>query len=142
MFGKKKTSEFNILALNVDWSKDFEPLNFVMQRKKNITKNYVINVITTQKEKDTYLNDNELEPVIENSVMETVNVLDGVYKQFLITKYFGSEDNLITFIAEDYYVDLTAYAINKNTEKIKKVMTDKVVKNISELNNRINNKNN
>ena len=134
---KKNKNEYNILSLNVDWTKDYEPLNFVMQRKKNITKNYVINVVTTQKEKDTYLTDVELEPIIEQSVFETVGMLDGVYKEYMIKKYFGSEDNMVTFIAEDYYVDLTSYAINKNTEKIKRIATEKVVKNISDLNNKL-----
>ena len=108
-----------------------------MQRKKNITKNYVINVVTTQKEKDTYLTDVELEPIIEQSVFETVDMLDGVYKEYMIKKYFGSEDNMVTFIAEDYYVDLTSYAINKNTEKIKRIATESIVKNISDLNNKL-----
>lgn len=134
---KKNKNEYNILSLNVDWTKDYEPLNFVMQRKKNITKNYVINVVTTQKEKDTYLTDVELEPIIEQSVFETVDMLDGVYKEYMIKKYFGSEDNMVTFIAEDYYVDLTSYAINKNTEKIKRIATESIVKNISDLNNKL-----
>lgn len=134
---KKNKNEYNVLSLNVDWTKDYEPLNFVMQRKKNITKNYVINVVATQKEKDTYLTDLELEPIVEQSVFETISVLDGIYKEYMIKKYFGSEESLISFIAEDYYVDLTSYAINKNTEKIKKVMTDTLVKNISDMNNRL-----
>lgn len=133
---RKKKEEFNVLSLNVDWSKDYELLNFVMQRKKNITKNYVINIITTQKEKDTYLTDVELDPIIEKSVMETIASIDGLYKDYLIKKYFGSLDNLVAFVAEDFYVELTAHAINKNTEKIKRIVTEKVVRNISDLNNK------
>ena len=137
MFGKKKKNMIPPVDWNkfsADWSKDFEFLNFVMQRKKAITKNFLIDVVGSQKEKDTYLTDDEIEPIIEKNVIETDNLVRGEYRDFLIHKYFGNEDNYLAFIAEDYYVDLTAYAINKNSDKIKKIVTAKLTNAVSNLN--------
>ena len=139
MFLKKKKEIVPVVDWNkfsADWSKDFEFLNFVMQRKKNITKSYLIDVVNTQKEKDTYLTDDEIEPIIEKNVIETDNLIRGDYRDFLIHKYFGNEDNYLAFIAEDYYVELTSYAINRNSDKIKKVVTAKMASTISGLNKR------
>ena len=137
MFLKKKKDIVPVVdwtKFSADWTKDFEFLNFIMQRKKNITKSYLIDVIGTQKEKDTYLTDDEIEPIIEKNVIETDNLIRGNYRDFLINKYFGNEDNYVAFIAEDYYVDLTSYAINKNSDKIRKVVTAKLASTISGLN--------
>ncbi len=137
MFGKKKKNIILPVDWNkfsADWTKDFEFLNFIMQRKKAITKNFLIDVVGSQKEKDTYLTDDEIEPIIEKNVIETDNLVRGEYRDFLIHKYFGNEDNYLAFIAEDYYVDLTAYAINKNSDKIRKIVTAKLTNAVSNLN--------
>lgn len=138
MFGKKKNIEPSIdwNKFSTDWSKDFEFLNFVMQRKKAITKNFLIDVVGGQKEKDTYLTDDEIEPIIEKNVIETDSLIRGDYREFLIHKYFGNAENYLAFIAEDYYVDLTAYAINKNSDKIRKIATAKLTSAITNLNKR------
>ena len=137
MFGKKKknmTLPVDWNKFSADWTKDFEFLNFIMQRKKAITKNFLIDVVGSQKEKDTYLTDEEIEPIIEKNVIETDALIRGEYREFLIHKYFGTEDNYLAFIAEDYYVDLTAYAINKNSDKIRKIVTAKLTTAVTNLN--------
>ena len=145
MFGRKKKNEqpqLDVTKISVDWEKDFQFLNFIMQRKKAITKNYLVDIVTTQKEKDTYLTDSEIEPIIETSVLQTMDSIGGMYKEYLIKKYFGSEASLLSFIVEDFYVDLTSYAVNRNSEKIRKIYSERMVEQVSELNRRIANENN
>ena len=147
MFGRKKKKAeagipMDITKFSADWEKDFQFLNFIMQRKKSITRNFLVDVVTSQKEKDTYLTDAELEPIIERSVLQTMESISGAYKEYLILKYFGEEKNLLSFIVEDFYVDLTSYAVNKNSEKIKKIYSERMVEQVSELNRRISAENN
>ena len=52
------------------------------------------------------------------------------YKDFLITKYFGTEKNFLIFVTEDVYVDLISDAINRNIKKINNTLKRRVVDNV------------
>jgi hypothetical protein len=91
-----------------------------MQRKKNIIKSFFIEIYDTQLVKDTdYIRDEDIIERIEKSVYEVFTEIGGRYRNHLVDKYFGSEIELIKFITEDFYVDLTSAAVNKNNAKIR-----------------------
>ena len=119
MFGKKKQKEEILYTDYTNWDKDLGFLTLLMTRKKNITKNYLITVYATQLKDTDYIRDEDLEPVIVKSVQELMSELAKSYKTFLITKYFGNENELVKFLTEDFYVELTNAAIVQNAEKIK-----------------------
>lgn len=87
-----------------------------------------------QKATKDYLTDEELEPIIKKVIDETVAGIGDEYKDFLIRKYFGTNENLIKYIVEDVYVDLVTEAINKNVSKIRKSIVNEGLKNFGELN--------
>lgn len=133
MFHREKNIEKKPVDYT-NWEKDLGFLNLILSRKKGITKQYVIAVYTNQKKDKDYLTDEELEPIISKVITETIDQIGNEYKQFLISKYFGTEGNLIKFISEDVYVDLTTDAINRNLSKISSNLQKQFINNINNLN--------
>ncbi len=132
-FGKKKDPKKLVPAYNDygNWKEDLGFLNLVMSRKKNITKNYYISIFSKQLSDTDYIRDEDLESIITESVEEVVKELSFNYKAYLIDKYFGSEAELIKFITEDFYVELTSSAITQNSEKIRTSMIKKKISNMT-----------
>lgn len=136
LFKKKK---INIEEKEHDYTKmsnEFEFLMLILTRKKNITKEFVINVYTTQQSDGDYLRDEDIEDTISKIVNEVINEIGENYKKFLIKHYFGTLENLIKFISEDVYVDLVDDAINRNNKKSVNILTKKATNIISKLNNK------
>jgi len=134
MFGKKKKLKEPKIIVDtnyVDWDKDLGFLNLLMIRKKNITKNYLINIYSGQLKDTDFIRDEDLAPIIEKSITEVLAQISGKYKEYIIEKYFGSKEELIKFITEDFFVDLTSSAINENYQKIKKNVTKQRVENMT-----------
>jgi hypothetical protein len=134
LFGKKKVQQ-PVDTNYQDWDKDLGFLTLILTRKKNITKNYFINIFKTQLKETDYITDEDLFPIIQQGVEETMSEISESYKQYLITKYFRSEAELIKFVTEDFYVDLTTAAITQNGEKIK---LNIIRKNVSSMSQKIN----
>jgi hypothetical protein len=103
----------------IEWEKDLGFLSLLMSRKKGIIKNYFINIFKTQLGPTDYIRDEDLEDMIQNSVVEVFSELSENYKDYLTVKYFGTDEGLVRFITEDFYVELTSEAIIQNNEKIK-----------------------
>lgn len=118
MFKKKKQPEMIINYDYTKWTEDLGFLNLLLSRKKGITKEFLIGTYSKQKEATDYLTDEEIEPIVSRCVKEILSQISGNYKTFLINKYFGTEENLITFITEDCYVDLVSESVKRNTNKI------------------------
>lgn len=127
---KKQTDQTAKPQSYTEWEKDFGFLNLVLTRKKNITKQFLISVFNNQKADKDYLSDEELDPIITNTVTEVNSQIGSEYKDFLITKYFGTEKNFLIFVTEDVYVDLISDAINRNIKKINNTLKRRVVDNV------------
>ena len=127
---KKQTDQPAKPQSYTEWEKDFGFLNLVLTRKKNITKQFLISVFNNQKADKDYLSDEELDPIITNTVTEVNSQIGSEYKDFLITKYFGTEKNFLIFVTEDVYVDLISDAINRNIKKINNTLKRRVVDNV------------
>ena len=127
---KKQTDQPAKPQSYTEWEKDFGFLNLVLTRKKNITKQFLISVFNNQKADKDYLSDEELDPIITNIVNEVNSQIGSEYKDFLITKYFGTEKNFLIFVTEDVYVDLISDAINRNVKKINNTLKRRVVDNV------------
>lgn len=114
--------------------KEFTFLTLILTRKKNITKEFIINVYTTQQADGDYLRDEDIEKTIGKIVDEVVSEIGDNYKNYLIKHYFGSFENLVKYISEDVYIDLVADAINRNSKKSASMLTKKATEVISKLN--------
>lgn len=134
MFGKKPPVEKKEVVDYTNWEKDLGFLMLILSRKKGIVKEFIIGIYDKQKKDSDYLTDEEMDPIILNIVNETMNQLGSEYKEFLIKKYFGSEESLISFISEDVYVDLVSDAIKRNTKKITTTIQSGILKAVSNLN--------
>jgi hypothetical protein len=131
-FFNRKEQKPNIVFTDYsNWEKDLGFLTLVMDRKKNITKNYYIGIFSTQLKETDYLRDEDLEGIIYSGVSEVIQELSDSYKNFLITKYFASEGELIKFVTEEFYVELTSEAIKQNNSKIRTNIIKKKVDNIA-----------
>jgi hypothetical protein len=124
---KKKVSKKPVDSNYIEWEKELGFLMLIMSRKKNITKNYYINIFSTQLSSTDYIRDEDLEEIIAAGVVEVIKELSANYKEYLVTKYFSSESGLVKFITEEFYVDLTSAAINQNNTKIRDNMIKKKV---------------
>jgi hypothetical protein len=102
-----------------NWEKDLGFLTLVITRKKNITKNYYINIYATQLKDTDYIRDEDIQDIILSGVQEVMSEIALSYKNYLISKYFKNERELIKFITEEFYVDLTSAAIVQNSDKVK-----------------------
>lgn len=110
-----------------DFNEDLGFLYLVLNRKKEITVRYFINIYAQQKTDSDPITDEEIESLVEKQVKDTLNSIGDNYKNFLITKYFGSLNNLISFIAEDVYMDFTTKAIKNNLTKLEnRIKVDKI----------------
>lgn len=133
MFGKKKEEIKPKYSYN-DWEKDLGFLNLVMSRKQNITINFLIKVRNRQLKGKDYLRDEDIEPLIDDGVVDTINQLGDNYKNFLIEKYFGSLNSLVAYITEDWYVVLVGATINENNTKIKVNSQKQAIEIVNRLN--------
>lgn len=132
MFGRKKQEvkkEYNY----DNWEKDLGFLYLIMNKKKNITKEFVINIHNLQRNSADYLKDEDIEPIIDNCIQTTLAMIGDNYRKFLVDKYFGTIENLVAFITEDIYVELTADTINRNNQKIKESLQHKAISRITDL---------
>jgi len=136
LFKKKKEEPKVLFTDYTNWDKDLGFLTLLMTRKKNITKNYFINIYSSQLKDTDYVRDEDLEPIIIKSVNEIIKELSESYKIFLVTKYFGNEKELIKFLTEDFYVELSNAAIVQNTEKIRSNATKKRVIDVNKMNSK------
>lgn len=121
------------------WDEDFGFYLLISDRKKNITKTYLIDLYSSQKsERDTF-NDDDLDIVVKGTTLDILNQLGDNYKNFLIDKYFGTLESLIYFVNEDVYVSLFNAALEAGIEKIKNLLTNKRIQNINERNSGVSN---
>lgn len=131
---RKKNKEIPVEHNYTQTQQELFFLNLILTRKKNITKEFLINVYTTQQNDKDYLRDEDIESQISKIVEEVVNEIGDTYKNYLIKYYFGSYENLVKFIAEDVYVELVADAINRNNTKSSGLLTKKATELLSKIN--------
>lgn len=110
-------------------------LNLILQRKKKIVEEFLINPSDKQLDGKSYLNDDDIEPMVESSVREAVSQIGDEYKNFLIKHYFGSEENMLVYITEDFYVDFVNDAVKRNSRKIKFNANKKAIELVKKMNN-------
>jgi len=133
MFWNKKRELERVVDSNyVEWDKDLGFLNLIVTRKKNIIKNFLINTYSKQLKDTDFIRDDEIKQLIEKTLNEIMLQINGNYKDYIIKKYFGTEEELVKFVTEDVYVDLTAAAISENYIKIKKNVSKKRAENFSQ----------
>jgi hypothetical protein len=108
-----------------NWEKDIGFLTLIITRKKNITKNYYINIYATQLKETDFIRDEDIQEIIISGVKEVIDEISPSYRNYLTEKYFKDENELIKFITEEFYVDLTSSAIMQNAEKVKNNMVRK-----------------
>lgn len=118
MFGKKKQIPEKKTYNYIEWEKEFGFLNLIMTRKIRITKEFLIDVYNKQLSERDFLRDDDVEPLVDKGVKETLSQIGNNYKDFLIDKYFGTLENLVSFITEQFYVQLIAQTIDTNNKKI------------------------
>lgn len=63
-------------------------LNLILQRKKKLVEEFLINPSDKQLDGKSYLNDDDIEPMVEDTVREAVSQIGDEYKNFLIKHYF------------------------------------------------------
>jgi len=102
-----------------DFKEDLGFLFMIHNMKKDATKNFYLKVYASQKADIDPITDEELEKIIVKIVSDTMNSIGDNYKNFLIDKYFGNKENLISFISENTYTDLVSMAVDENNTKIK-----------------------
>lgn len=110
-------------------------LNLILQRKKKIVEEFLINPSDKQLDGKSYLNDDDIEPMVESSVREAVSQIGDEYKNFLIKHYFGNEENMLVYITEDFYVDFVNDAVKRNSRKIKFNANKKAIELVKKMNN-------
>jgi hypothetical protein len=130
---EKANSAVKVLSDYTTWEDDLGFLNLIIDRKKNITKNYYINIFASQLQETDYIRDEDLESIIYKGVTEVIKEISPNYKKHLISRYFADETQLIKFITEEFYVDLTAAAINQNNTKIRKNVMKKNVESLGRI---------
>jgi len=137
MFGKNKKEERKpVLYTDYSfWEKDLGFLESILSKKKTIASEFIIKTFANQlKNSNDYLKDEDITPVIQNVVMETFDLIGDSYKEFLRSKYFGNDENIVKYLTEDVCADLTIEAINTNHKKILDNFKRERLQAISEMN--------
>ena len=62
--------------------------NLILQRKKKLVEEFFINPSDKQLDGKSYLNDEDIEPMVESSVRDAIDQIGDEYKDFLIKHYF------------------------------------------------------
>ena len=139
---KKKLQELISAAKNSglatnynNWENDFGFLTLVLNRKIQISKQFFITPMSEQVENEKdYIHDTDIEKEYPNIVSDIYNMLSDNYKNFLIVKYFKDESELITFISETVYAELSNFALEKNKKKITREYSKAMINSLSKLN--------
>jgi len=118
-----------------DWENDFGFLTLVANRKKDIAKEFNIKIYSKQLDNSSFISDDDINPIIDNLILDIYTTLGDNYKNFLIEKYFGTKESLIAFITEDVYIDMLTSTININNTKLKVSLQNSAMSKISKLNN-------
>lgn len=101
-----------------NWEKDLGFLHSLMESKKDSVKRFSLDVFNRQLGKGI-IHDEDIAQVVELIVGEIIVSLSPMYQDFLIERYFRDQGELIKYVTEDVLMELSAYAINKNHEKIR-----------------------
>lgn len=130
MFKKKKQEEKKQCDYT-KWQEDLGFLQLILSRKKGITKEFIIHTYSSQKNNTGYLKDDEIEPIVENTVNDVLTAIGDNYRNFLIDKYFGTDKAFINYVTEDVYVDLVSDSINANQKKIQALTENNLVRSLN-----------
>lgn len=109
------------------WRDDLGFLFLILERKKQMVKDYILALLSDQLSGNDMVNDTMVSPFIEDIVVSTMTTLSPRYIDFLLLTYFGREENLISFITEDVFNDIVKASIEKNDKKIQKEFSKKVL---------------
>jgi hypothetical protein len=127
--------ESNFTDINYkDWQQDFGFLSLLLSRKEKKAAEMYIQMLSQQNGDDATIKDDQLEEVIQRVVMDVYSSLSMPYRVYMSEKYFGSNENLLSYITEDVYTNLSMTAIDSNTEKAKKVFNKQRMDTIKRLN--------
>jgi hypothetical protein len=138
MFNKKRKEEKieEKEVSYIEWEKDFGFLEKLITRKKSVTENFLINIENSQRNEKDYLKDEDIVPIVEESVFSLISSIGAKYKNFLIEKYFGDLENFVKYLTEEFYIAYAIDTINKNTSKIKMSLQKSNLKILEKINSR------
>ena len=122
---KKKTKQVPLSLVDdyKEWDKDFSFLDYVLTKKKEL---YIKTRLETENSKIVLNSDSPniiVEDLIKKTtseiVAETLEIISKDYFTAISTKYFSSDEKMISYITEIIYFDLALYAKNMNAEAYK-----------------------
>ena len=79
------------------------------------------------------LNENDVNPLIMETVLDIINTLSPNYIKFIETKYIR-ENSLVEYVAKEVFFKLNIKAIEVNSNKISKMITNQRLKHIRDMN--------
>ena len=109
----------------VDYSKyedDFKYLYYIISRERDVAFNYVLSPMEIQFDEKLTITDEDVENIVIRTAENVISYLSGPYKNYLIEKYFETEERLIRYIVEELQLYLTSKAIGANYDRAKKTL--------------------
>lgn len=138
------TTQLKAAAANTDYSKwetDFGFLMLCINQQTNIFKKYYLDVYSSQLvDKTAMVRDSDVKDKMSGVVTDVYNSLSDSYINFLTTKYFKNNKQLIKFISETVTDKVIEMTIGVNTSKINNLYVDKNIDTINKLNANTENK--
>lgn len=131
---KKKKTQMKELKFDSykNWQDDFGLLFHIIEREVSYITKFLIEPYSEQLI-DDYLNDDDIEPLIRETITSIINSLSNNYKMFLEEKYLNS-GSLLDYITKEVFYRLNVAAINSNNKKITKELNKQKIRQIQELN--------
>lgn len=116
------------------YDSDFKYLNHIIDREKMLALNYVLSPLQVQYDDKITIKDDDVQTIVANASSGVLKYLGEEYENYLILKYFDTNEALIKYIVEEIQIYITGQAIVKNFDRAKRVLSKNLQEDIFAMN--------
>lgn len=132
--GLAEATKYKNLRDYSTYDSDFKYLNHIIDREKTLALNYVLSPLQVQYDDKITIKDDDVHRIVENASSGVLKYLGEEYEEYLILKYFDTNEALIKYIVEEIQIYITGQAIVKNFDRAKRVLSKNLQEDIFSMN--------
>lgn len=132
--GLAEATKYKNLTDYSTYDSDFKYLNHIIDREKTLALNYVLSPLQVQYDDKITIKDDDVHAIVANASNGVLKYLGEEYEEYLILKYFDTNEALIKYIVEEIQIYITGQAIVKNFDRAKRVLSKNLQEDIFSMN--------
>ena len=132
--GLAEATKYKNLTDYSTYDSDFKYLNHIIERERALALNYILSPLQVQYDDKITIKDDDVHKIVENASSSVLLYLGEEYEDYLILKYFDTNEALIKYIVEEIQIYITGQAIIKNFDRAKRVLSKNLQEDIFSMN--------